>query len=299
MSLETSDNNPEADNQRVSLIGLGNMGVAIANCLLKSGYILTVWNRSISKADPLLIHGVNVVLSAADCIKASPITLISLLSFNATQQSLAGTTDLFGKTIINLTNGTPEQSRKVAKIIRERNGQAYIHGAIMVPPLLLGLPSSVTLISGPQSILNKQAKIMASLGTVKHVGEDIAMASLLDNALLSIMGGLFEGWVQALGIVGKANVNEVDFANLATPFVKSMADWLPRIAGNVREKQYIGGSPLTMQLEALKNISETSRELGVKVLLGNMTDLIIEAIEKGKGGESIAGLVPLLVEPKK
>jgi hypothetical protein len=113
------------------------------------------------------------------------------------------------------------------------------------------------------------------------------------------MGGVFEGWVQALAIIGKAGGDEVEFANFALPFIKSMAEWLPRIAAQVSGGHYVGGSPLTMQLEALGNIAETSKELGVGVLLGSLKAMMMEAVRNGKGGESIAGLVPMLAESTK
>lgn len=292
----TMNTTTQADAKHVSLIGLGNIGNAIANCLIKSGYRLTVWNRSSSKADALLVHGVTVAESPEECIAASPITLICLLSYDSTQQVLDKVTSLSGKVIINFTNGTPDQARTTARLVQQGQAKSYIHGAIMVPPILLGQASSVTLISGPLNIYESQKALLSSIGTTRHVSEDIAKASLLDNALISIMGGVFEGWVQALGIIGKSGEDEVDFASLASPFVKSMADWLPRIAGQVRDKQYVGGSPLTMQLEALDNIAQTSEELGVGFLLGSMKSVMSEAVKKGKGGESIAGLVPMLTE---
>ena len=39
----------------VTVIGLGIMGTALARTLLKSGYSVTVWNRSPEKAEALTI----------------------------------------------------------------------------------------------------------------------------------------------------------------------------------------------------------------------------------------------------
>ena len=41
----------------ISVIGLGDMGSALAQTLLKNGYSVTVWNRSADKADPLMAAG--------------------------------------------------------------------------------------------------------------------------------------------------------------------------------------------------------------------------------------------------
>jgi pyrroline-5-carboxylate reductase len=37
----------------VAFIGLGNMGSNIAQCILKAGFDLTVWNRTVSKMQPI------------------------------------------------------------------------------------------------------------------------------------------------------------------------------------------------------------------------------------------------------
>ena len=39
---------------KIAFIGLGNMGTGIAQCILKSGHDLIVWNRTATKAGPLV-----------------------------------------------------------------------------------------------------------------------------------------------------------------------------------------------------------------------------------------------------
>jgi 3-hydroxyisobutyrate dehydrogenase-like beta-hydroxyacid dehydrogenase len=41
----------------ISVIGLGDMGRALASRLLNNGYSVTVWNRSTDKASPLTAAG--------------------------------------------------------------------------------------------------------------------------------------------------------------------------------------------------------------------------------------------------
>jgi 3-hydroxyisobutyrate dehydrogenase-like beta-hydroxyacid dehydrogenase len=49
----------------VTVIGLGLMGTALARGLLRSGARVTVWNRSIAKAAPLVAEGAALAPSAA------------------------------------------------------------------------------------------------------------------------------------------------------------------------------------------------------------------------------------------
>jgi 3-hydroxyisobutyrate dehydrogenase len=45
---------------RLGWVGLGRMGEAMVRRLLKGGQVVTVWNRTRSKADPLVEHGADV-----------------------------------------------------------------------------------------------------------------------------------------------------------------------------------------------------------------------------------------------
>ena len=110
-----------------STVSLGNMGVAIANCLLRAGATVTVWNRTASKAEQLIAQGALLALSPSACISASPITIICLLSNATAEQALSDVQDLSTRTIINLTNGSPVQARQMATLLQSPNGARYIH----------------------------------------------------------------------------------------------------------------------------------------------------------------------------
>ena len=52
--------------QRIGWIGMGRMGYAMAERLLKAGHPLSVWNRTRSKAEPLTKYGATVVDNLSD-----------------------------------------------------------------------------------------------------------------------------------------------------------------------------------------------------------------------------------------
>ena len=56
----------------VTIIGLGQMGTAIAKLLIDAGTTITVWNRSAEKANLLATYGAQVAHSAAGAVSASP-----------------------------------------------------------------------------------------------------------------------------------------------------------------------------------------------------------------------------------
>src|SRR5258705_9840994 len=54
------------NDQKIGWIGMGRMGLPMAERLLKAGYDLSVWNRTRSKAEPLAAKGAKVVDKLAD-----------------------------------------------------------------------------------------------------------------------------------------------------------------------------------------------------------------------------------------
>ncbi|KAH9793943.1 glyoxylate/succinic semialdehyde reductase 1 [Citrus sinensis] len=59
----------------VGFLGLGIMGKAISMNLLRNGFKVTVWNRTLSKCDELVAHGATVGGSPAEVIKKCTITI--------------------------------------------------------------------------------------------------------------------------------------------------------------------------------------------------------------------------------
>jgi 3-hydroxyisobutyrate dehydrogenase-like beta-hydroxyacid dehydrogenase len=57
----------------ISYLGLGTMGGGMASNRLKTGYKLTVWNRSVEKCEPFARKGAGV----AESCPASAITTLS------------------------------------------------------------------------------------------------------------------------------------------------------------------------------------------------------------------------------
>ena len=64
---------------RVAFIGLGNMGSGIANCILKAGFDLTVYNRTREKMEPFLSNGAKGGSDLRDTVKDADVVMTSLM----------------------------------------------------------------------------------------------------------------------------------------------------------------------------------------------------------------------------
>ena len=110
----TSKNPP----RRVSVIGLGLMGTALAEALLKAGHKVTVWNRTASKSDPLTGKGAHAASSAAEAVSAADVTIVCVSDHTATLEIL-GTIiaggSAAGRLLVQLSTMSADDSREIAR----------------------------------------------------------------------------------------------------------------------------------------------------------------------------------------
>lgn len=244
------------------------MGIALAGALLKQGHSLTVWNRTPEKADDLVSRGAHRAGSAAEAVAASPVTFVCLDNYDTLYRVLDATgTALDGRTLVNLTSGTPNEARAALAWSTER-GIDYLDGAIMVPPPLVGEPEAVILYSGRQGAFDEHQKTLRSVGgDPRYLGADVGLAVLYNTALLEMMYATMNGWLHAAALLDSANVSARQFAELALGwFMPAVVDYasLADQAPDLDAAHYPGAlGTLEMNLNALQHITRTSEEQGV------------------------------------
>jgi 6-phosphogluconate dehydrogenase (decarboxylating) len=177
----------------VSVLGLGMMGTALAAAFLKAGHPVTVWNRSPAKTGPLVAQGALPAKAAAEAVADSPLVVFCLLTNDNVEELFATLPEaVAGKTLVNLTNGTPAQDRDLAAWAA-KHGVHYIDGGIMAVPQMIAGPHAYVLYSGDEQAYETHRPTLPALGGTKWTGTDPGLAALQDLALLTGMYGMFMG----------------------------------------------------------------------------------------------------------
>nr|BFE85264.1 NAD(P)-dependent oxidoreductase [Planobispora longispora] len=253
----------DSDRSPVSVIGLGAMGRALAGALLDRGHPTTVWNRTAGRAGELAARGATVAATAAEAVAASPVTVICVLDYEAVRETLdpvAGT--LTGRTLVNLTNGTPEQARTTAGWAAG-HGVDYVDGGIMAVPPMIGQDGALILYSGSQEAFTAHERTLGALGTATYLGEDAGRASLYDLALLSAMYGMFGGFFHAVAMTGSEKVPAAEFTPLVVAWLNAMIAGLPAMAAALDSGDHSADdSNVEMQAASYVNLLDASRAQG-------------------------------------
>ena len=76
--------------RRVAVLGTGIMGAPMARNLLRTGHQVTVWNRTVEKAEALEEAGARVASTPADAVRGAEIVLTMLADALAVEETLIG-----------------------------------------------------------------------------------------------------------------------------------------------------------------------------------------------------------------
>ncbi|MEU7649621.1 NAD(P)-dependent oxidoreductase [Streptomyces huasconensis] len=282
----------------VTVLGLGLMGTALAAALLKAGHDTTVWNRTASKTGPLAAQGATPADTAAEAIAASPLVIVCLTTNDNVRGLLEAEADaLAGRTVVNLTNGTPAQARELAEWAAG-HGITYIDGGIMAVPQMIATPAAYILYSGTdEDAYETHRPTLAALADTKWVGKDPGAAALYDLSLLTGMYGMVMGVAQAYALIGSGGVPARDFAPLLKDWVNAMTDGLvPGMAEALDSGQHLTDvSSLAVNQAALPNFLTAFAQQGLRTdLFEPLQALLDRSIDEGHAADGLSRLVTLI-----
>jgi 3-hydroxyisobutyrate dehydrogenase-like beta-hydroxyacid dehydrogenase len=280
----------------VTVLGLGLMGGALAGAFLDAGHPTIVWNRTTAKADDIVARGAVLAESAAAAITAAPLVVVCVTNHDAVADILDGPLD--GRTVVNLSSGTPSRARALAEEVARRGG-AYLDGGIMAVPEAVGSADAVVAYSGPRPLYEAHASTLSSIGTGLHLGDDPGLASLHEMATLVLMWGLLDGFLNGAAILGTAGVSATAYLPLARTAIDTVAGWLPDYARQADLGIYSSDDgTLDTHLAAMANVIQESETLGINAELARLVKALAErAASAGHGASGYAALVEQFRRP--
>ncbi|MFI6513542.1 NAD(P)-dependent oxidoreductase [Streptosporangium sp. NPDC050855] len=288
------------DHPAVTVIGLGSMGSALATALLDRGHRTTVWNRTAHKAEALSARGALPAATPEEAVTASPLIVACVLDHEALHAVLepAGAF-LEGRTLINLTSGSPEQARESAAWTRSL-GAGYLDGAVMTTPPGVGSPEMMFLYSGSSEVFEAHRPTLTALGDPVHLGADPGLASLYDAALLGLMWSAMTGWLHGTALVGAEKTQATAFTPFAVRWLSAVAGFMTAYAPQVDAGLYPGDdATVDVQIAAIDHLLHAVAARGVDNALPELLKHTMQrASAAGHGSDSYASVIEVLRNPE-
>lgn len=282
----------------VTVIGLGEMGSALAGAFLKTGRKVTIWNRTEVKATPLVRQGAVFVPDIAAAIAASPLIVVCLSDYAATRAVLSATaaTALKGRQLIQLSTGTPKEARDLALWSQER-GISYLDGAILAWPSQIGGERTVILYAGEEENLRRQEELLRELGGgLTWLDEEVGAAAALFAAVLAYLAMAWIGFGHGARIAEAEKLDVKMFGNVIASIAPILGDDARHMGEMIADNDFADPeSTLQTAGRDVTRLIQHAREAGINADVPSFAASIFKrAIDAGYGAEEHIALIKVL-----
>ncbi|OKI65565.1 NAD(P)-dependent oxidoreductase [Micromonospora sp. CB01531] len=277
----------------VAVIGTGAIGSALVHRLLGSGYDITVWNRTESRATELVAAGALPARSVREAVSSSTLVFLTLKDYTAVEQCLTQLDmDLSGHTIVGMYTGTSSEARLAAQRATTL-GAHYIDAGIQASPEMIGTDTATILYSGSRHAFEQHKTTLQLLSKPRFVGETPEAAAVWDLALFGVWYDAQLGLLRALGAAHEAGIDVVEFSHTASTQLGHVVTGVSATVSEMQQATYPPGpADLTEHLAVVRHLIElrSGRRLGN----GGLPEVAarIEAlIADGRGDEGLTATV--------
>lgn len=295
--MTTQTSNPVS----VAVLGVGRMGAGLARALLDRGHRTTVWNRTAARAAPLAERGAQLAATVRDAVAAADVIIVNVSEYTVSNPLLQApdvAALLRGKSLVQLTSGTPRQARELATWSADHQIK-YLDGAIMSTPDHVGTPSCTILYSGPTEIFEQLQPVLAALGNTMYLGRDPGQASTLDLAALTYMWGALFGITQGAALCAAENFPLPEYLKLIRGLLPLVDGWVVDNLERTIDGRLAGDAATLASIEThhatVRHLVAVCAERGVSGALPAVFDRVMgAAITAGHGGDDFAMLSKFL-----
>ena len=164
------------DKLSVGYIGLGIMGKSIARNILKAGFPIVVYNRSLPAVQELVAEGAKQAGSPAEVANQVEVVFTNLPDTPDVEMVVLGKSGILEgahKGLIYVDNSTikPSASRRIAEILAEKNVLS-LDAPVSGGDIGARQGTLAIMVGGPEEALNKVLPVFQAMGkTITHVGD--------------------------------------------------------------------------------------------------------------------------------
>jgi 3-hydroxyisobutyrate dehydrogenase len=196
---------------KVAFIGTGLMGRPMAERLLAADYQVSVFNRSMEKAESLRSAGAEIAPSAAEAIQSANCLILMLADAAAIRQVIFDSrprTELKDLTVIQMGTISPAESIAFQDEVREQGGD-YLEAPVLgsIPEASAG--NLLVMVGGSKVQFDRWSDLLQIFGPHPLMIGEVGKASALKLAMNQLIASLTAGFALSLGFVLRHDI-EVD-----------------------------------------------------------------------------------------
>lgn len=269
---------------QITILGTGLMGRAVGERLLELDHELTVWNRTRSKAQPLLEAGARLAETPAEAVRDGEAVLLWLSDAAAIEEVVMGESSLNrleGRTVVQMGTISPTETRDFARRIRAAGG-SYLDAPVLGSTPQAKQGELWIMASGEKDDFQSWLPLLRELGPEPLFVGPVGRSATLKLALNQLLVSLVASFSVSLGMVLRGDVPVEDFlkvvreSDLHSPqFDKK----LPRMLSRDFSDPHF---PVSHMLKDVDLALEVAQGLGLGAdTLSGVREIVERALEMG------------------
>lgn len=214
---------------RVAFIGVGKMGLPMAGNVLRAGHKLTVFNRTLSRCDPLRDDGATVATSAAEAVRDAEVLVTMVADGAAVDAQMEGDEGFLanapdGLVWLEMSTIGPTAARAFAARAADA-GIAMLDAPVSGSVAVAEKAALVAMVGGPAEALERARPVLEAMTKAHfHLGDSGAGAAM-KLAVNVMIASQTVAISEALTLAEAAGIERADAyeviaaGTLASPFV--------------------------------------------------------------------------------
>jgi len=277
----------------IAFLGTGLMGAPMCQNLLSAGLPLTVWNRSLAKAEPLAKRGAVVADSPQSAVADADVVITMLSDGTAVADIMfnQGVAEAIREsaTRIDMSSIGADEAIEHAKRHVKR-GVRYLDAPVSGGTKGAAAGELAIMAGGDAKTFAAMQPVFAALGQATHVGPNGCgqLAKLANQIIVAItIGAVSEAFILAGGGgADRAKVREALQGGFASSRI------LTEHGQRMVKRDFEPGGPARFQLKDLRNALSAAERLGLDLPITRLLhDLFDAMVQSGKGDMDHSGLL--------
>lgn len=287
---------------RVGFVGLGRMGLPMAQNLVRAGHQVAAYNRTRSRADALAEAGARAADTPADAAAGAEVVVTMLADDAAVEAVTLGEDGILGALppgAVHLgmsTTGVALSRRLAAE--HGRAGQAYVAAPVFGRPEAAEGAKLWTVAAGAPDAVDRCEPVFEAVGQgMFRVGEEPEKASVVKLAGNFMLAGMIEALGEAMAFGRKHDVEASKLLEVLTSTLFNLPVYR-NYGGMIAEGRFEpAGFALRLGLKDVRLVLEAADEVAVPMPLASLAhDHFLSGVARGWGDLDWAGMSRVVAE---
>ena len=283
---------------KIGIIGTGMLGEAVGLHLLKSGYTLSVFNRTKSKTENLANNGATVVSSPMNVAKNSDLVITVVKDAASVKQVSFENDGIFdgkhdGLVVADMSTVNPSSAKEISKKFQE-NGIDFVEIPVMGGPNVAIDGKLVLMASGNKTAYEKHKKVFETIAHRNFFLGDSGAAHSIKLAMNLQISMLALALSEGITLTRKAGFEPEKFLEIlnSTYFKTGMSE---NKAHNMIKDSFEPTFMLKNMTKDLEIINEAAKSFNADLPMAKLASNVYhDAVEAGFGEIDYTGILAYL-----